>query len=355
MSEFPVVFTPADTTNIVEETTNLSFFFEPVEGFTFLEQKLPFFNDVKGYQLFLKGKFTEPSFAFTRKNRTQTYMLETIYLAPLCPTFVAGITPKCPTDPSNDLTEPTRNSLIIKGSILEYNVKKTIYLYIPFVPPGIGSGTQVNLFEDANTAIVAARRNRETKVTGEAIDLNSMVPRTPFRYHDFNTDGQSNMIIFFDTSSILLDPSLIAIIKPNILYNKRTTNKTFNVFESINAPEMKRITPGMEDSIYIDCMPVELVNEEKKTFFKDLPTLKGANGLPAIPMPNIQGLNYATDLIDQTTSYLEKASNYILFLVFLALMVYLIFSVKKMFNASTDDAEEEIMPLLKEIQKKTAK
>jgi hypothetical protein len=69
-------------------------------------------------------------------------------------------------------------------------------------------------------------------------------------------------------------------------------------------------------------------------------------------MPNVQGLSYATDLIDQTTSYLEKSTHYILFLVFLALMVFLIFSIKKMFTASNDDVEADILPLLKEIQEK---
>jgi hypothetical protein len=99
-------------------------------------------------------------------------------------------------------------------------------------------------------------------------------------------------------------------------------------------------------------MPVELVNEDKKTYLKDIPTLKGSNGLPVIPIPNVQGLNYATDLIDQTTSYLEKSTHDILFLVFLSLMVFLIFSVKKMFSKSSDNVEEDILPLLKEIQKK---
>jgi hypothetical protein len=119
---------------------------------------------------------------------------------------------------------------------------------------------------------------------------------------------------------------------------------------------MKRLTLGMEDNIYIDCMPVELVNEDRKTFMKqmNIPTLKGANGLPVIPMPNVQGLSYATDLIDQTTSYLEKSTHYILYLVFLALLVFLIFSVKKMFSTSMEDVEKDILPLLKEIQKKTA-
>jgi hypothetical protein len=135
-------------------------------------------------------------------------------------------------------------------------------------------------------------------------------------------------------------------------YNQKTTNKTFTLYESANGPENRRITQGMEDNIYIDCMPVELVNEDKKTYLKDIPTLKGVNGLPVIPIPNAQGLSYATDLIDQTTSYLEKSTHYILFLVFLSLMVFLIFSVKKMFSKSSDNVEEDILPLLKEIQKK---
>jgi hypothetical protein len=69
---------------------------------------------------------------------------------------------------------------------------------------------------------------------------------------------------------------------------------------------MKRLNLGLEDNIYIDCMPVELVNEERKTFMKPMPTLKGPNGLPVLPMPNVQGLSYATDLIDQIS--LDKYS-----------------------------------------------
>jgi hypothetical protein len=137
-------------------------------------------------------------------------------------------------------------------------------------------------------------------------------------------------------------------------YNN-TTNKTFTLYQSVNIPENKRVISGMEDTIYIDCMPVELLNEDKNTFMKKMPTLKGVDGLPVLPMPNVQGMSYATDLIDKTTSYLEKSTHYILFLVFLALMVFLIFSIKKMFGASSENAEEEILPLLKEIQKKAVK
>jgi hypothetical protein len=172
-------------------------------------------------------------------------------------------------------------------------------------------------------------------------------------------NDKKNVIIFFDSSSLILSSTLVGMVPRKMEYNKKTTNKTFTIYESTNPPEMRRITLGMEDSIYIDCMPVELVNEDKKTFLKKMPslkesTLKGIDGLglPGIVMPNIQGLNFATDLIDQATSYLEKSTHYILFLVFLALIVFLIFSIKKMFKASSDDVEKDIMPLLKEIQKK---
>jgi hypothetical protein len=343
MSVFPVVFTPADTEIVKEDTTNLSFFFEPINGFSFFERQLPFMN-TQCIQLFLQGKFIQPSFTFTRNRRTQSYMLETLYLSPLCPTVS-----------TKKLTTPTRNSFVMKGSMTENNKTQNIFMYIPFERQTLEAGTQVNTFDEMNKVIMNARLNDNTKVAGTTIDLNSMIPKTPYHYHELLSGGESNIIIFFESSSILLDPSLIALIPPNIKYNDNITNKTFTIYESVNPPDMKRITLGMEDNIYIDCMPVELVNEEKKTFMKqmNMPTLKGADGLPVLPMPNVQGLSYATDLIDQTTSYLEKSTHYILFIVFLALMVFLIFSVKKMFNASVDDVEEDIMPLLKEIQKKT--
>ena len=344
MSDFPVVFTPADTTIVTEDTTNLSFFFEPINGFTFLQKEIPFLPDVNGIQFFLQGKFNEHSFAFTRNRRTQTYTLETLYLCPFCPTF--SIT---------DLINPTRNSFIIKGSVTENNVKQTIFLYIPFEVQTMETCiVQFNLFEKMNKVMVNALNSDKTTITGTNIDLNKMIPKTPYNYYEL-VDDKKNVIIFFDSSSLILDSALVALISPKIEYNKKTTNKTFVLYGSVAPPDMKRITLGMEENIYIDCMPVELVNEDKKTFLKQMPTLKGVDGLPVIPMPNIQGLNYATDLIDQTTSYLEKSTHYILFLVFLALMVFLIFSIKKMFKSSSDDVEEEIMPLLKEIQKKVAK
>jgi hypothetical protein len=344
MSDFPVVFTPADTTIVTEDTTNLSFFFEPINGFKFLQKEIPFLSNVNGIQLFLQGNFNEQSFAFTRNRRTQTYTLETLYLCPFCPTFS-----------TTELINPTRNSFIIKGSVTENNVKQTILLYIPFEVQTIETCiVQFNLFEKMNKVMVNALNNDKNLVTGTTIDLNKMVPKTPYNYYEL-IDDKKNIIIFFDSSSLILDSALVALISPKMEYNKKTTNKTFTIYGSTTPPDMKPITIGMEENIYIDCMPVELVNEDKKTFLKQMPTLKGVDGLPVIPMPNIQGLNYATDLIDQTTSYLEKSTHYVLFLVFLALIVFLIFSIKKMFKASNDDVEEEIMPLLKEIQKKVAK
>jgi hypothetical protein len=344
MSVFPVVFTPNDTTIITEDTTNLSIFFEPIPGFTFTKRPIPFLPSIMGIQLFIPGKFIEPSFAFTRNRRTQTYLLETLYLSPLCPTLV-----------TDKLNNPTRNSLIIKGSITENGVTQHILLYIPFEPQTLDANVQVDLFDEANKAILNAINNEDTKVTGATIDLNNMVPKTPYHYYEILVNGQKNVVLFFESSSILLDPSLGKMIPMNSVYNKNITNRTFTLYESVNPPEMKRVTTGMEDSIYIDCMPVDLVNEDKKTYMKKMPTLKGPNGLPVIPMPNIQGLNYATDLIDQTTSYLERSTHYILFLVFLILMVFLIFSIKKMFESSSESAVEDIMPLLKEIQKKVAR
>lgn len=342
MSVFPVVFTPADTSIVTEDTTNLSFFFEPLNVFSFFGGKgMPFMFDAKGIQIFLQGKFIQPSFAFTRNRRTQNYMLDTLYLSPLCPTVSTGT-----------LAKPTRPSLIIKGSMTENGKTQNIFLYIPFENPTLEAGTQVNTFEEMNKAIVTARSNEDTKVTGTTIDLNAMIPKIPYHYHELLDGGESNIIVFFESSSILLDASLSNLVKPDIKYNGNTTNKTFTIYSSVNPPDMKRLNLGIEDNIYIDCMPVELVNEDRKTFMKPMPTLKGPNGLPVLPMPNVQGLSYATDLIDQTTSYLEKSTHYILFLVFLALMVFLIFSIKKMFTASSDDVEADILPLLKEIQKK---
>ena len=343
MSEFPVVFTPADTDIIVEDTTNLSFFFEPINGFSFFEKRQPFMPDANCIQIYLQSKFIQPSFSFTRNRRTQKYMLDSLFLSPLCPTVTAAA-----------LTTPTRQSFVIKGSFTENNKTESIFLYIPFEDQTLETGTQVNHFEEMNKSIVNAISKRDTVVKGISFDLNVMVPITPYYYHELLVGGQSNIIILFESSSLLLDDRLKPFIPPNIKYNN-TTNKTFSLYQSVNTPENKRVISGMEDTIYIDCMPVDLVNEEKKTFMKKMPTLKGVDGLPVLPMPNVQGMTYATDLIDKTTSYLEKSTHYILFLVFLALMVFLIFSIKKMFSASSEDAEEEILPLLKEIQKKAIK
>jgi hypothetical protein len=344
MSDFPVVFTPADTTLVTEDTTNLSYLCPPIQGFRFTDKvTLPFLPEAQGIQLALQGNFNEHAFAFTRHRRTQTYLLETLYLVPFCPTFSV-----------TKLTDPTRHALVVKGSVTENGVQQTLFLYIPFESQTVETCiVQVNLFDKVNQLMVNALNNDVNDITGTTIDLNKMIPKTPFHYYELMND-KKNIILFFDSSSLILDSAVIGLIPSNMDYNKKTTNKTFTLYESVNPPEMRRITTGMEDNIYIDCMPVELVNEDKKTFMKqmEVPTLKGANGLPVVPMPNVQGLNYATDLIDQTSSYLEKSTHYILFLVFLALIVFLIFSIKKMFRESADSTEEDILPLLKEIQKK---
>lgn len=339
MSDFPVVFTPADT-SIMREDTNLSYLFPNLNGFVMSTQPLPFLPEVKCLQLSVKGNLNEQAFAFTRNRRTQTYLLDTLYLVPLCPTYS-----------NTPLSTPTRQSLLIKGSSAE-DTKQVIYIYIPFEIQTVESSiVQVNQFEKMNRVMVSSLNIGVVDINGINLDLNKMIPSTPYQYYEIINDKKST-IIFFDTSSLVLDSFFQNVIPTNMEYNQKTTNKTFTVYESMNGPENKRITQGMEDSIYIDCMPVDLVNEDKKTYLKDIPAIKGVNGLPVIPIPNIQGLNYATDLIDQTTSYLEKSTHYILFLVFLSLMVFLIFSVKKMFSKSADNVEQDIIPLLKEIQKK---
>jgi hypothetical protein len=301
---------------------------------------LPFLPEIKCLQLSVKGNLNEQAFAFTRNRRTQTYLLDTLYLAPLCPTYSNG-----------PLSTPTRQSLVIKGSSAE-DTKQVIYIYIPFETQTVESCmVQVNQFEKMNRVMVSSLNIGVVDINGINLDLNKMIPSTPYQYYEIIND-KNNTILFFDTSSLVLDTFFQNVIPTKMEYNQKTTNKTFTLYESMNGPENKRITQGMEDNIYIDCMPVELVNEDKKTYLKDIPTLKGVNGLPVIPIPNAQGLSYATDLIDQTTSYLEKSTHYILFLVFLSLMVFLIFSIKKMFSKSSDNVEEDILPLLKEIQKK---
>ena len=87
MSDFPVVFTPADTSTMREDTTNLSYLFPILNGFVLSTQTLPFLPEVKCLQLSVKGNLNEQVFAFTRNRHTQTYLLDTVYLAPLCPTY----------------------------------------------------------------------------------------------------------------------------------------------------------------------------------------------------------------------------------------------------------------------------
>ena len=339
MSDFPVVFTPADTST-KREDTNLSYLFPSLNGFVISFNLLPFLPEVRCIQLSVKGNLNEQAIAFTLNRRTQTYLLDTLYLAPLCPTYSNG-----------PLSTPTRQSLVIKGSSAE-DTKQFIYIYIPFETQTVESCiVQVNQFEKMNRVMVSSLNIGVGDINGINIDLNKMIPNTPFKYYEIIDDKKST-IVFFDTSSLVLDTFFQDIIPTKMEYNQKTTNKTFTLYDSVKGPENRRITQGMEDSIYIDCMPVDLVNEDKKTYLKDIPELKGVNGLPIIPIPNVQGLSYATDLIDQTTSYLEKSTHYILFLVFLSLMVFLIFSVKKMFSKSADNVEEDIIPLLKEIQKK---
>jgi hypothetical protein len=217
MSVFPVVFTPADTEIVIEDTTNLSFFFEPINGFSFFQKKQPFMPDVNCIQIYLQSKFIQPSFSFTRNRRTQKYMLDSLFLSPLCPTVSTAT-----------VTTPTRQSFVIKGSFTENNKTESIFLYIPFEVQSLEAGTQVNHFEEMNKSIVNARSKRDTVITGISFDLNTMVPSTPYYYHELLVGGQSNIIILFDSSSLLLDDALKSLIPPNVNYNNTTNHHNYN-------------------------------------------------------------------------------------------------------------------------------
>jgi Na+-transporting methylmalonyl-CoA/oxaloacetate decarboxylase gamma subunit len=217
-------------------------------------------------------------------------------------------------------------SFVIEGLSLQNTNGEKILVYIPL---NQGTGSKSNMFYPMEAALTSESKTLRDNSTDLSIDFNKFIPENKYYYHTY-TDSASTLyhIITFDTSLLSYDPNFGNILSTSL--DKKTTDYLSEIKEKNNAtisyplfvstsnPINQDVIPNtFEDNIYIDCQPVDLLNNEGKNYLQT--TVKEAVGL---------------------VSYIEKSFPYLIFIVFLSLLIYFIYSLSSFIKSQFQTGDQ---------------
>jgi hypothetical protein len=217
-------------------------------------------------------------------------------------------------------------SFVIEGLSLQNTNGEKILVYIPL---NQGTGSKSNMFYPMEAALTSESKTLRDNSTDLSIDFNKFIPETKYYYHTY-TDSSSTLyhIITFDTSLLSYDATFGNILSTSL--DKKTTDYLSEIKEKNNAtisyplfvstsnPINQDVIPNtFEDNIYIDCQPVDLLNNEGKNYLQT--TVKEAVGL---------------------VSYIERSFPYLIFIVFLSLLIYFIYSLSSFIKSQFKSGDQ---------------
>lgn len=248
MSNFPVSFGKTDITT--NTTLHLTYSFDNIVSVEVSNDSLPYVQDekIKALKINLEGKTSNPSISFSIDSNTTLFTLNTCYITDLYPH-------------EKDVT--TYNAFVIEGYSIEHVNKERVLIYLP-----MSEITDVtNKFFPLETAILDSNVNK--KIEG-GLDLNEFIPSTSldtdlftyFKHSDNNGTIYHNL--YFKTSSLGYTSALGTKLPKNTDKDKyESSAQIMNYKSSIVPTHHTNMTNSHEDNIYIDCVPVDLIEQNK--------------------------------------------------------------------------------------------
>lgn len=245
MQNLPIEFSVTDV--VVNPTFHLSYNFDMISSFDIvntsyidIEQSFP----IQALQLNLAGRTSNPNISVSMDAVTRLFTLNTVYITDVYPHMKEDNPSKC---------------FVIEGFSIENVNKEKVLIFLPMN----SSTTTNNLFYPIETAIV----NNSV----HELNLNNFIPSldisTDYYSYYKHTDDSGCLfhVVFFSKSSLGYSDAL-TIPTNSTGYSSEevvVVNKA-----NILALHHTNMNNQYEDNIYIDCVPVDILNKPEETYMQ---------------------------------------------------------------------------------------
>jgi hypothetical protein len=248
MSNLPVTFAKTD---IIRNTSlHLSYSFDKILSIEPSIGEMPFEQNykIKALNINLEGRTSNPNISVSIDSHTTLFTLNMCYVTNIYP---------------HEIEDTIHSAFVIEGYSVEHVNKERVMIYLP-----MNELVDVNnKFYPLEQAIILNAPN--TKIEN-GLDLNEFIPSTSVDtdcytyYKHSDNNGTIFHIIYFKQSSLGYTNAL------NVPVNSdyKSGAKVINSKSSTVAKQHSSMTNDFEDDIYIDCVPVDLLEQNKSKYLK---------------------------------------------------------------------------------------
>ena len=218
--------------------------------------------NVPACQFSLPSKTSNPNMSLTKNGTTTAFGINSVY-----------ITGSIPHRNSFDKTaNSTTYSFVIEGySTADVDYNKLLV----FIPLTLDDNAIINAFNDFDNNIKTDKITPTDKNAN--LKLGTFIPNDVYYYYTYKSN--SNVVynvIFFESSQITYKSTsnLSSIIQFNqalFAANNTISDSTLTLYSSTGMPNNKdSIQDLYDESIFIDCQPVEVIDHQPKAFYTQL-------------------------------------------------------------------------------------
>jgi hypothetical protein len=251
MANLPISFGKTDIVN--NTSLHMSYTFDKILSVETSISELPLVQDykIKALKINLEGKTSNPSISVAIDSNTRLFTLNTCYVTDIYP---------------HEKEVTTYKAFVIEGYSVENINKEKVMIFLPMTEI---SETN-NLFFPLEKAILEKETNKKIE---NGLDLNDFIPSTSldtdtFTYYKHSdNNGTFFHIIYFKTSNLSYTAALAANVPVNTTPYS-SPSQVMNYKSTIVAKQHSSMTNDYEDNIYIDCVPVDLLEQNKKKYLK---------------------------------------------------------------------------------------
>jgi hypothetical protein len=322
---FPILF---DTPQIQSDPTlRFSYAFDTItaikEANSVTYGKLPVATspELPAYLFTLTGPSANPNMSITTNGNTTTFGLRNIYIT------------KCIPNVDTKVDDSDSYSFVIEGYSTKDVDSVKILVFIPLTKDN--TGNTMNAFSNFDNYVTTGN----SQPLSANLNLGTFIPGSPYYHYLYKDSNSINYhVVFFPFNNLLTydeaSPIMGRIVNdPNIrdFNGNGYSDPAYTANQSIGSPNnMDSISDLFDESIFIDCQPVEVLNEESGLFIK-------MNGT-------------------KMSDYMDMSLTYIFIILVIGGIIWIIFKLKTWIrspdNAATKDLENALNTVVSRLEKK---
>jgi hypothetical protein len=248
MSDLPILpIAFIDTDVVTNPTLHLSFDFDLITSIVLnegtalnIQQSTP----IQAMEISLAGRTSNPNISVAIDAVTRLFTLNSLYLTDTFP-YIG--------------TAPNKKCFVIEGYSLQNNNNEKVLIFLPMNP----TTDPNNVFYPLENAIANETNNIQ-------VNLNLFIPNVNintdyYSYYNYtDKTGCLFHIVFFNNSYLGYSGVLNIPVNAGYTSPQGATASTSTLL-ALHHPKM---TDQFQDNIYIDCVPVDLLNQQEDTYMQ---------------------------------------------------------------------------------------